>query len=171
MNQELISFGLDIVIAVLLCVTIIYAFLLNKRLQALRADREEMEGLLRKFYDATNKADASIKSLKSSSMELGQNLQDKIDKARAIRDEMSFMLERGDMLAGQLEGAISSARPEKAGPDLASLLQKGTVPADKPRREKNKDKDIQNLESIFQAETDTASSAEKELLKALKALR
>ncbi len=167
MSQELLSLGLDIVIVVLLATTIIYAYLLNKRLRALRDNREEMEILLRKFYEATAKADQSIKTMKSSSNELAQNLSEKIDKARLLRDEISFMLERGDMVAKQLEGGISASRPEKPAQDLTALLQKN---ADNMARGK-KGREQNSLEEIFQAESDNASSAEKELLKALKGLR
>jgi hypothetical protein len=167
MDQSLLSLGLDIVIAVLLCVTIVYAYMLNKRLQALRADREEMESLMRKFYDATSKADASIKGLKQTSEIMGGELQEKVDKARALRDEITFMLERGDLLANQLEGAISSSRTERPGQDLTGLMSKSAQAAEK----KAKTKDLRSLENIFQEEAEGQSAAEKELLKALKGLR
>ncbi|TAH37574.1 MAG: hypothetical protein EYC62_01440 [Alphaproteobacteria bacterium] len=167
MNQEMLSLGLDIVIAVLLCATIVYAYMLNKRLQALRADREEMENLLRKFYDATNKADASIKGLKQTSEVMGGELQEKIDKARSLRDEITFMLERGDLLANQLEGAISASRTERPGQDLSGLMNKAAQNMEK----KSKTKDLRNLENIFTEEAEGQSAVEKELLKALKGLR
>lgn len=168
MDHQLLSLGLNIVIAVLLCTTIVYAYMLNKRLQALRNDKEEMENLARKFYDATNRAEASIKALKQSSIDLNKDIQGTIEKARILRDELTFILERGDLLASQLEGSISEKRPEKgAGPDLAQLLQKAVESSEKDK----KNKDLQNLQDIFQTDADTRSAAEKELLKALKGVR
>lgn len=169
MEQTMISLGLDIVIAVLLCTTIIYAFLLNKKLQNLRADRAEMENLTRKFFDATTKAENGVKTLKASSGDLQRDVQATIDKARLLRDELTFILERGELLASQLEGSISGARPEKPSSDLAALLQKAADNADKGR----KNRELQNLQDIFddQGGGDARSAAEQELLKALKGVR
>ncbi|NBO20284.1 MAG: hypothetical protein EBV03_13905 [Proteobacteria bacterium] len=169
MDQQLLSLGLDIVIAVLLCTTIVYAFILNKRLQALRADREDMENLIRKFHDATTKADSSIKGLKQSSQDLSADLQEKIIRARALRDEMTFMLERGELLANQIDGSISASRNERPGQDITGLVQKSAMESAAPDR---KNKELQNLQDIFHGHSgDAESSVEKELLKALKGLR
>ena len=160
----MLSFGLDIVIAVLLCVTIVYAFILNRRLQALRADRAEMENLIRKFYDATSKAETSIKGLKATAEESGNQLQDVVDKARLLRDELSFMLERGDLLSNQLDSAISSSRQETSGQSIEGLFtKKPEVPT----------KSAGALEALLQGDNtyEPKSLAEKELLKALKGVR
>ncbi len=167
MDQIILSFGLDIVIAFLLGTTIVYAYLLNKRLQALRADREDMENLLRKFMESTEKANASIKTLKKTSADLGEELQSRIDKSIALRDEITFMLERGELLAKQIDDGISKSRVEKPGQDLTGLIQKAGQASDKNK----KNKDIRSLESIFQDDAEHQSAAEKELLKALKGLR
>jgi uncharacterized membrane protein YccC len=167
MDQHLFSFGLDLVIAVLLGITIVYAYLLNRRLQALRADREEMEKLIRRFYDATQTADASIKGLKNSAQELAKDLQTNIDKAKILRDEMAFMLERGDLLAGQLENSISASRPERQQQDLSQLLDAARQTGGREKRPK----DTNRLESLLQESKEDASAVEKELMKALKGLR
>jgi hypothetical protein len=168
MDSQLLSLGFDIVIATLLGTTIIYAFLLNKRLQALRADREEMERLLRKFYDAIQAADLGIKNMKSISHDLGRDLQDRIDKAKSLRDEMAFMLERGDLLANQLESSISSSRPERPQQDLTQLLQA----ARKNTENEQKNRDLNKLDTLFKDnKKDDMSDVEKELMKALKGIR
>lgn len=172
MEQQYLALGLDIVIAVLLCVTIVYAFLLNKRLQALRADRAEMESLLRKFYDATTKADASIKGLKATAESSGKELQEVFDKARSLRDELSFMLERGDLLANQIDSAISASRPETAGQSLENIFGKKADAASKKAGDAPMGK-AGALEALLQGDSnyEPKSAAEKELLKALKGVR
>ncbi len=166
MEQGLLAFGLDIVIALLLSVMIVYAYMLNHRLNKLREDREEMEKLLRKFHDATSRAEAATKGLKQNTQSLGQDLQEMIDKAKSLRDEMLFMLERGDLLAGQLENSIRSSRVEKTGPDLDALLQKSAQAPDRQAK-----KSSNSLEDIFHSDQESQSAAERELLKALKGVR
>lgn len=167
MENQFFELGLNIVIAVLLGITIVYAFLLNKRLQALRADKEEMERLLRRFYDAIQAADSGIKNLKSASEGLSKDLGDRVDKARALRDEMAFMLERGELLATQLESSISSSRPERPHQDLTQLLQA----ARKNQEIDQKTKDVNKLDTLFKDNKEDLSAVEKELMKALKGLR
>jgi hypothetical protein len=134
-------------------------------LAALRADREEMEALIRRFYDATTKAEGSIKNLKLTAEETGKNMQSVIDKSRILRDELSFMLERGDMLAGQLERSITSSRTESGGQDINRFI--------KPEGREPAVEGAGRLEALLQGEEafEPKSAAERELLKALKGVR
>ena len=100
---------LDSMIVVLLAATIVYAFILNKRLQALRNNRSELEQAARSFAEAAQRADDSIKSLRSVSDGAGAELREQIHRAQSLRDEMKFLVEAGDALADRLEGAASSA--------------------------------------------------------------
>ncbi|MFN3459584.1 MAG: DUF6468 domain-containing protein [Oceanibaculum sp.] len=104
------SLMLDALVAALLVATIVYAAILNRKLGRLRADRAELEAQIARFVDCTHRAEASIKHLKAVSEEAGRSLQQPIDRAMAVRDELVFMIERGDTLSEKLSGRISAAR-------------------------------------------------------------
>lgn len=98
---------LDGLIVVLLCATVVYAATLNRRLGRLRDNRAEMALAARAMADAAAKADAGIKGLKQTAGSVGVAIQSDIEKARALRDELTFLVEAGEAMAGRLETAAS----------------------------------------------------------------
>ena len=110
------SLILDIVIAVLLVATIAYAFLLNRRLAGLRRDKRELESLAATFGQATIRAEESIAKLKFTV----STLNDRVDRAEALRDDLAFLVDRGSRAADQLEEAIRRARKAGAVPSPGS---------------------------------------------------
>lgn len=100
------SLILDILVAVLLVVTIGYAVALNRRLSLLRKDKDELEALTVKFAEATAKADASIHNLKGSTEKVTKELERGLEKAEALRDDLSFLIDRGGSIADRLENGV-----------------------------------------------------------------
>ena len=105
---------LEIVGAALLVVMIVYAVRLNRRLSTLQEDKAEFERLLISFTDSTSRAESSVARLKASATDTAQSLQNSVTQAQALRDDLSFMVDRADELANRLEGAIREARPESS---------------------------------------------------------
>jgi len=103
---------LDIVVILLLIPTIIYAIILNRRLTALRRSREELSKVVASFNEATMRAEAGIPKLKKATTEANHTLKDRVEKAQTLRDDLAFMIERAEELAGRLEGAVRAARNE-----------------------------------------------------------
>ena len=103
---------LDIVVILLLVPTIVYAIILNRRLTALRRTREELSKVVNSFNEATMSAEAGIPKLKKATTEANLTLKDRVEKAQTLRDDLAFMIERAEELAGRLEGAVRSARNE-----------------------------------------------------------
>lgn len=103
---------LDVVIILLLVPTIIYAVILNRRLTALRRSREELSKVVNSFNEATMRAEAGIPKLKKATTEANHTLKDRVEKAQTLRDDLAFMIERAEELAGRLEGAVRAARNE-----------------------------------------------------------
>jgi hypothetical protein len=103
---------LDVVVILLLVPTIIYAIILNRRLTALRRSREELSKVVASFNEATMRAEAGIPKLKKATTEANHTLKDRVEKAQTLRDDLAFMIERAEELAGRLEGAVSAARNE-----------------------------------------------------------
>lgn len=97
-----IAFILDIIVALLLVLTITYAVRLNQRLSQLRGDKNELLELAKTFADATVRAETSINQLKVSS----EALQEDLSKAEALRDDLAYLVERGDRTADQMAESV-----------------------------------------------------------------
>jgi cell division septum initiation protein DivIVA len=102
--------ALDLIIAVLLAATIVYAAILNGKLNQLRKNRDDLAKLVAAFNDATVRAEAGIPKLKRVSEEASSTLVERVEKAQSLRDDLAFMIERADAMANRLEGAVRSAR-------------------------------------------------------------
>jgi hypothetical protein len=111
------SFSLvfDIVLICMLAATLAYGFRLNRRLEAMRAGRAEFQTLLTHFVEATTTAERSIATLKLTSAESGQDLQEACERATALREDLAFLIEKAGGVADKLETAIGRSRPLLAG--------------------------------------------------------
>lgn len=116
-----IKIVLDIILGFLLVGTSFYLWMLNKRLSVLRKNRDEMAKLIAQFNEATVRADTSIPKLRQAAEAAGQALQERVEKAQSLRDDLAFMIERADSMADRLEGAVRAGRNEmKAAPKPAA---------------------------------------------------
>ncbi len=146
------SIALDIIVAVLLAITIGYGVVLNRKLGSLRSFKTELESLSSKFGDATTRADESVGKLKKTA----NGLHDSIDKARSLRDDLVFLVDRGDSTADRLEEVVRAAR--KDSPAVPELMVEDSVQENGGAE----DEDGRIL---------PRSDAERELLKALQSTR
>lgn len=177
-----LSIALDVLIACLLVAVIVYAVILNRKLGGLREHKAEMEKLLAGFDESTKRAETSVKTLKSSAELQMKALQQPVQRAEAMRDELSFLVKRADELADRLSNGISSARggEAKAAGQLSeapheaaigagaadgrrALAARGARPASRAVDE--------SMEPEAEPQEGGRSKAETELLKALRGLR
>ncbi len=116
MTGAIASLLVNVVIVVLLCVTIAYCWVLNRRIKILQDSRSELAQLLAHFDESTTRASESIVALQTASKKIGENIQLRIDKANYLIDDLAFMLEKGGKLANQLEAnfAVNRARSKVA---------------------------------------------------------
>ena len=142
----------DIILAVLLCTAIGYGFTLNRRIVQLRKDQESLDKLAKSFAAATSRAEASIIQLKLTSDATSQAFDQTLKQADGIREDLMYLIERGNKLADILESEIRSkeSRPSLAG----NSGNKKSIAAD-----------TNDSEGAAKVE------AEQELIKALKAVR
>ena len=153
--------ALDVIVAILLAATIVYAVILNSRLNQLRKNRDEMARLVAAFNDATARAEAGIPKLRRAAEEAGATLQERVEKAQSLRDDLAFMIERADNMANRLEGTVRAARSEsKPAPAAASRPVTGGRTASAVAPASGEDEI-----------DDERSEAERELLRALQAVR
>ncbi|TVS00348.1 MAG: hypothetical protein EA406_00725 [Rhodospirillales bacterium] len=99
---------LDGLLAVLLAVTIGYAVMLNRRLAAIRGG-SEFDRHAAGFRDAVSRAEDSVARLKANADELQQRL----EQARALQDDLSLLIDRGERVADGLETTVRIARSQQ----------------------------------------------------------
>lgn len=158
---------LDIIVSLLLAATIAYAVLLNRRLETLRRNRDELARMIGQFNEATMRAESSIPKLRKAADDAGGGLQDRVEKAQLLRDDLAFMIERADSMANKLEIAVRQARseskPAPRGPrPLAAMAGAAAAPGPAP---------VAVPETGAMDELDERSDAERELLRALQSVR
>jgi len=105
---------LNILILAALGVTIFYCLRLSRQFEQMRADRKVFEALIQGLNAASSRAEASIKSFKETAVGNGDLLQDKINKSRALADELEIMIQAGDSLADRLQGLAEKSRRASA---------------------------------------------------------
>ncbi|MBI3444778.1 MAG: hypothetical protein HY055_05350 [Magnetospirillum sp.] len=164
---------LDIVVSLLLIATISYAWMLNQRLSSLRKNRDDLAKTIAAFNEATVRAESSIPKLRKAAEESGQTLQERVEKAQSLRDDLAFMIERADTMANRLENAVRSARPDGKPAETRSPAQVGTASAPTmppPRMNSGRAAAIAAA-AAAESDGDDRSEAERELLRALQAMR
>ena len=101
---------LDALVAVLLVAMIVYAVILNRRLQGLRQGKEDLRAVIADFNAATERARVGMAELHRYSETTGEALGTLTHKAEALRDDLDFLLERGEPLADRLVDGVRAAR-------------------------------------------------------------
>jgi cell division septum initiation protein DivIVA len=167
---------LDVIVAILLAATIGYAVTLNARLNQLRKNRDELAKLVAAFNDATQRAEAGIPKLKRAAEEAGGGLQERVEKAQSLRDDLAFMIERADAMANRLEGTVRSARDLKPMPVSAPAAATASGSVAPPPRPPARPIAVTSAASVSPSDggddfDDERSEAERELLRALQAVR
>jgi hypothetical protein len=104
------GFILDGLILVFLAVTIFYAARLSLFLKSFREGRNGMQILIRDLSTTIDKAEKSIQQMKGQVLESEQQLQDVVNEARYIADELRFMNDTGDKVADRLEKLAERTR-------------------------------------------------------------
>src|SRR5689334_217484 len=105
---------LDISLLVLLAATLFHAARLERALGVLKRDRAALEGLVAAFNASTRAAEAGIERLHTAADGTGRHIQRQIDTAKTIKDDLTFLVQRGEGLADRLDEAVRAARPKNA---------------------------------------------------------
>jgi len=149
---------LDLALLLLLGVTLFHAVRLEKALGVLKRDRAVLEGLVAGFNDSTRQAEIGVDRLRAATEGAGRQIARQIEQAQRLRDDLSFLSERGEKLAERLEGSVRSARMFA---DTSAVQDSATIA---PR-----------FPAAVAAETPGGprlrSEAERDLLRALRAVR
>ena len=140
-------------LVLLLGATLFHAVRLERALGVLKRDRAVLEALVAGFNDSTRQAEIGVERLRAASEGAGRQIARQIEQAQRLRDDLSFLTERGDKLAERLEGGVRSARMFAD----QSAMAAGPPPA--------------SLGARDEAGAKLRSEAERDLLRALRAAR
>ncbi len=140
-----LELALDFVVAALLAAMIGYSIVLNRRLGALRTGREDLARMIQDFGAATERAEASIARLKQHSGRKQSDLEERIDGARAIREELAFLIDRAESQGDRLEGLIRSGRREEGAADKPAAA---APPRGVPQRSAAEQELMQTLQTL-----------------------
>jgi hypothetical protein len=181
------SLIIDALIAVLLVATIAYAAVLNRKLSVLRDGKSEMAALIASFSESAERAGSGVETLKQAAGRSGEVLQNQVDTARGLVDDLGYLIEKGTRLAERLDGGVSGARAKPAANLAADRAPTPQKEAKKPaaateiaetesERANSAPGDTHGEAapgeaSIPDAAAADLSAAESELLKALQGLR
>ena len=173
-----LSLVLDIIVAVLLAATIVFAALLNRRLQGLRANKAEFESMVTEFNEATRRTEGAIQALRLAADQTAKALSVQVERGQALRDELAFLTSRAD---GTAERIATGGRPEPMAPTAPRPAPPRPQPvaapsALPPRPAANNAAPLPRPVPVaVQEEEDEPeggrSKAEQDLLKALRELR
>lgn len=108
---------LDVATVLLLGVTIFYAAKLSLYLKIFRDGRKDMAHLIQDLSASVARAENAIHGMQDSAHESGRELQDIVNQAKFLADELRFMNEAGDSLANRLEKLAERNR------ELVDLLE------------------------------------------------
>lgn len=100
----------EIAVALLLCVTIAYSFLLNKRLERMHADREMMRGMINDLVQATTMANGAILQMREAATEADLTLNTRLEEAERFGMELANHVTAGASVLEKIQKITSAAR-------------------------------------------------------------
>tara|TARA_E500000318_G_scaffold80233_1_gene75357 strand:- start:15291 stop:15842 length:552 start_codon:yes stop_codon:yes gene_type:complete len=183
MSETFLPLILDGLLVVLLLATIVYAMILNRKLNRLRGNHDEMEVFVDKLNVACARAEAATAGLRNAGENGKAVFRESASKAEALRDELAFLVERADIVAGRLATASEGTKvvpAETKAQNAAAKPESARKPASKrPAPAARRGQDVGRAQESARAgrtaPTDDAASprseAEEELLKALRNAR
>ncbi|MEQ8332937.1 DUF6468 domain-containing protein [Nisaea sp.] len=185
MIETTLPLVLDGFLVLLLLATIVYAMILNRKLNRLRGNHDEMEVFVDKLNVACARAEAATAGLRNAGENGKAVFRESASKAEALRDELAFLVERADIVSSRLasvsEGtkvvaAQAPAARAAADPARATGAKR---PAQASRRDQNTGRNQEQgragagrpAAGEASASGPSRSEAEEELLKALRNAR
>ncbi|MDE2516140.1 MAG: hypothetical protein KGL12_08960 [Rhodospirillales bacterium] len=127
---------LDIALIGLLAATLFHALRLERALGVLKRDRSTLESLIAGFNESTRQAQEGIVQLQEAADGAGRSIARQTEAAQHLKDDLAFLVDRGDRLADRLDVAVRSARAAsgEASRDIATRGAPAIAAADPPAR-------------------------------------
>jgi hypothetical protein len=114
MSTTMIGLAIEALVAVLLITTIGYCWVLNNRLQRLRADEKALKATIFELVGATEVADRAINGLKEMVYECDKSLSMRLVSADRISNELAAQLRAGETVINRIALITEAARKHQA---------------------------------------------------------
>jgi hypothetical protein len=172
---------LDLFVAILLLATMATCWRLDRRLSSLRSEKAQLADLMADFNQAAATADQGLKALKAAASDVGRDVETLVAKGQGLREDLGFLIERGEPLADRLSESMRG-RPVGVAPPPSPAAAPAPAPAaapasaaTAPRAAAPRVAPVARTEPRPPAASvpvpEPRSEIERELLKALAALR
>ncbi|WP_338821754.1 DUF6468 domain-containing protein [Bradyrhizobium septentrionale] len=111
--SHVLGLAIESLVAVLLMLTIGYCWLLNKRLQRLKADEHSLKATIAELITASEIAERAIGGLKHAVRDVNENLGNRLDAATQMSALLKTQLAEGDGVVRRLSKIAQAARPSE----------------------------------------------------------
>jgi hypothetical protein len=103
-----LSFVFEITLCVLLAATLVYCFVLERRLRSVRAGQEEMKSTIGHLNTSLAAAGASLRAMQTAAGTVGETLDRRVVCARAAIDELSLVTASAERIAQRMERTVDT---------------------------------------------------------------
>ncbi|MGF6425450.1 DUF6468 domain-containing protein [Bradyrhizobium elkanii] len=131
--SHVLGLAIESLVAVLLMLTIGYCWLLNKRLQRLKADEHSLKATIAELITATEIAERAIGGLKHAVRDVNENLGNQLDAATQMSGLLKNQLAEGDHVVRRLSKIALAARPSEPAHAPAQAVAPAAPAAQAPR--------------------------------------
>ncbi len=104
----------ELVLLGLFVLTMVHAIRLERALGAIRQDRAALADLAGSFDASAREAEAGIERLRALADGAGRAVSRQADAAVSVKDDLTFLVERGERLADRLDALVRSGRAPEA---------------------------------------------------------
>jgi hypothetical protein len=104
------QWALDMTLIVLLALTLFHALRLERALGVLKRDRSALEELVAGFNASTRLAEQGIERLREAADGAGRHMARQVEAGGALRDDLGYLMQRGEKLADRLDALVRAAR-------------------------------------------------------------
>lgn len=167
---------LELAVIGLLAATLFHALRLERALGVLKRDRAALEALVEAFNNSTRAAEQGIDRLRSAADGAGRQLSRQVDIATNLKQDLTFLTERGELTADRMErlirsgrGAMQDSNVEPREANISPFL--GSRDPVRPDRAPQPAPVARTLQATDEPEPRLRSQAERDLLKALRMAR
>lgn len=111
---------LELALMTLLAATMFHAWRLEKALRVLRRDRSALEELVAGFTASTKQAEGGVERLQATADGAGRQIARHVEQARSLKEDLEFLMSRGEKLADQLDVLVRTGKRSDSMPPHAT---------------------------------------------------
>jgi hypothetical protein len=114
---------LELTLVVLLMVTLAYCVVLERKLAGVKKGQQALGRTVHDLNVAIEKAGVALSALKAATSGVGEDLNDRIHRGRALADELSLLTASGERIAERFDRAVATRpAPADAPPSAESIM-------------------------------------------------